>query len=368
MTCCIDGWRITLAGSRFLSKAEVNYWPTEGEMLGVAWALHDTRFFTLGCRDLHVQTDHRALVKLLGDKRLEDIDNRRLVNLKEKTMPWNFTVSWVPGKEIPAPDATSRQPQGTTEDDGFEEAAVRLDPEEDIDMANDEEFAAYGRLKAGEITAVTWERVQEETWLDESMRSLMSAIRDGLNDMALEETKDGVAEYWRHRHSLTILDGVVMMGERIVIPPSLRKEVLAHLHGAHQGVSQMTARAQASVFWPGITSDIARTRNNCGTCDTIAPSQPSLEAAPPTIPAYRWSRLGRIDRNNEGDLHGVRSPGGGGKRRRAGVYQPRVREVPGEMGGQAPHEQRLSCSVERPGRGRRQDRQAGPEGQRRRGR
>ena len=89
-------------------------------MLGVAWALHDTRFFTLGCRDLHIQTDHRALVKLLGDKRLEDIDNRRLVNLKEKTMPWNFTVSWVPGKEIPAPDATSRQPQATTEDDGFQ--------------------------------------------------------------------------------------------------------------------------------------------------------------------------------------------------------------------------------------------------------
>ena len=80
-TCCQSGWRVTLAGSRFLHQAEANYWPTEGEMLAVAWALHDTRFFTLGCRDLHIKTDHRALVKLLGDKKLEDIDNRRLVNL-----------------------------------------------------------------------------------------------------------------------------------------------------------------------------------------------------------------------------------------------------------------------------------------------
>ena len=37
-TCCPTGWRITLAGSRFLHKPEANYWPTEGEMLGVAWA------------------------------------------------------------------------------------------------------------------------------------------------------------------------------------------------------------------------------------------------------------------------------------------------------------------------------------------
>ena len=76
------------------------------------------------------------------------------------------------------------------------------------------------------------------------------------------------------------------MGERIVIPPSLRQEVLSHLHGAHHGVSQMTGRAKASVFWPGITGGITRTRNNCRTCDTIAPSQPQADAVPPEIPTY----------------------------------------------------------------------------------
>ena len=71
-TCCDNGWRVTLAGSRFLSDAEKNYWPTEGEALGVAWSLEDTKFFTLGCTDLHVQTDHRPLVKLLGDRTLDE--------------------------------------------------------------------------------------------------------------------------------------------------------------------------------------------------------------------------------------------------------------------------------------------------------
>ena len=34
--CCKNDWRITLAGSRFLNKAERNYWPVEGEALAVA--------------------------------------------------------------------------------------------------------------------------------------------------------------------------------------------------------------------------------------------------------------------------------------------------------------------------------------------
>ena len=37
--CCANGWRVTLAGSRFLSSAEQRYAPIEGEALAVAWGL-----------------------------------------------------------------------------------------------------------------------------------------------------------------------------------------------------------------------------------------------------------------------------------------------------------------------------------------
>ena len=55
--CCENGWRVVLAGSRFLRKSEQNYWPVEGEALTVKWALEDTKFFTWGCPNLIVQTD-----------------------------------------------------------------------------------------------------------------------------------------------------------------------------------------------------------------------------------------------------------------------------------------------------------------------
>ena len=57
--------------------------------------------------------------------------------------------------------------------------------------------------------------------------------------------------------------------------------MLKALHAAHQGVTSMTARANVSVFWPGITTDIARLRISCMDCNRISPSQPN---APPTTP------------------------------------------------------------------------------------
>ena len=49
--CCQEGWRICLAGSRFLHDAETRYAPIEGELLAVAYAVHQCRYFILGCPD-----------------------------------------------------------------------------------------------------------------------------------------------------------------------------------------------------------------------------------------------------------------------------------------------------------------------------
>ena len=57
--------------------------------------------------------------------------------------------------------------------------------------------------------------------------------------------------------------------------------MLAAFHAAHPGVSMMTARAETSIFWPGMTEDIVKVRNECDHCHRMAPSQP---AAPPTRP------------------------------------------------------------------------------------
>ena len=84
--------------------------PIEGEALAVAWGLEQSLYFTQGCDDLVVVTDHKPLVKILGDRTLDEINNSRIFRLKQRTMPWHFEVTHLPGKTNTAADATSRHP------------------------------------------------------------------------------------------------------------------------------------------------------------------------------------------------------------------------------------------------------------------
>ena len=79
--CCPDGWWITLAGSRFLSSTEQHYAPIEGEALSISWELEQTNWFTMGCHDLFVSTDHKLLTKVFGNRTLDEISNTRLFQL-----------------------------------------------------------------------------------------------------------------------------------------------------------------------------------------------------------------------------------------------------------------------------------------------
>ncbi len=99
-------------GSRFTHAAESRYAPVEGEALAVADALDRTRHFILGCSDLVVALDHKPLLRLFGDRCLEDIPNPRLRNLKEKTLRYRFRMAYVPGVKNHTSDALSRHPTG----------------------------------------------------------------------------------------------------------------------------------------------------------------------------------------------------------------------------------------------------------------
>ena len=110
--CCCTGWRITLVGSCFTHAAESCYAPVEGEALVVADALDKTRFFSLGCNDLIITVDHKPLLKILGDRSLEDIPNARLPNLKERTLRHIFRMIHIPGVRHKAADAVSCHPRG----------------------------------------------------------------------------------------------------------------------------------------------------------------------------------------------------------------------------------------------------------------
>lgn len=278
--CCENGWRITLAGSRFLSSTEQRYAAVEGEMLSVAWGLEQTKYFTQGCDNLLVVTDHKPLVKLLGDRTLDEITNTRLFRLKQRTLTWRFEIVHQPGKDNHVADATSRHPTGSVSDYA-ELANIGLQTtHDDLETA----MIAAIHQDANKAVAITWQQVKEETLKDETMTQLVALVENGFPTEKYKLTCP-LKQFWEFRNSLFSADGIIFYKDRIVIPPSLRDGILKILHSAHQGVTSMTARAKAVVFWPGITSQIQKTRDQCYSCNRNAPSHARMPPIAPIIPS-----------------------------------------------------------------------------------
>ena len=62
--------------------------------------------------------------------------------------------------------------------------------------------------------------------------------------------------YWKFRDELSVLDGVLLKGNHIIVPKSIRTDVLNQIHEGHLGVPKCRLRAQTSVHWPAINSEI----------------------------------------------------------------------------------------------------------------
>ena len=291
--CCEDGWQVTLAGSRFLIGPEQRYVAIEGEALAIAWALEQTKYFTLGCENLIVATDHKPLVAIFQDKELTQIANPRIFRLKQRTLWWTFKIVYLAGSTNSAADAVSRHPSpndaGTCDATlcsvGAEPLSQHPSPNGELSYGDCSEIAlvAGGNRKASTCTPILWPEIVTETASDSTLCLLMSTITHGFPEKAADLSSD-LIPYWSIRNQLQVDNDVVWYNDRIVLPPSLRARALDVLHSAHQGVSGMTDRAQSVVYWPGITEDIQRARSSCKACCRNAPSQAALPATPPECP------------------------------------------------------------------------------------
>ena len=276
--CCPGGWRITLAGSRFLTPTEQRYAAIEGEALAVAWGLEQTRYFTQGSDNLVIVTDHKPLVKIFGDRTLDEITNSRLFRLKQRTLPWRFDIVHLPGKSNHAADAASRHPSPSGSVNGLALGSPG------VPDAVESALMASIRSDAQELGAISWSLLARETAADACLGRLLHLIE---REDRVDATDPALASLSPVCESVYAQDGVLLYQDRVVVPPSLRARVLQHLHAAHQGISAMGRHARAIVYWPGMSEDIQATRHACSDCNRNTPSQaatPPLPSPPPSTP------------------------------------------------------------------------------------
>ena len=93
-----------------------------------------------------------------------------------------------------------------------------------------------------------------------------------------------VRKHWTIRESLTVEEGLVFFGKRVLVPAAARRNVLAKLHAAHQGIVRTKQRARHTVYWPGINNDIillVEGYESCQSQRSSLPKEPLMRDSPP---------------------------------------------------------------------------------------
>ena len=120
------------------------------------------------------------------------------------------------------------------------------------------------------------DQIKHETSKDLTLVKLAKVVQTGLPDQHTEIDPD-LYVFWIYRWNLSIVDGVVMNGTRIVIPQSLQDEYFRCLHTGHFRISKCQARAKSTVYWPGIDRDITNLIGRCDTCRQVQHAPPSYD-------------------------------------------------------------------------------------------
>ena len=77
-----------------------------------------------------------------------------------------------------------------------------------------------------------------------------------LHGLTASSFEPDLQPYFIRKNELSVVDGCVLWGSRVVIPPPDCAIVLNQLHDTHFGINKMKSLAHSYVWWPKLDADI----------------------------------------------------------------------------------------------------------------
>ena len=120
-------------------------------------------------------------------------------------------------------------------------------------------------------TTISSPHLQKWTNRDPTLSKVKAFVLQGFPSDKLEVD---FTPYQSRARELSVINGCILWGARVVVPPQGREAVLKELHDTHPGCSKMKALARCYIWWPKMDSAIEDVVKHCQVCQQSRPSPP----------------------------------------------------------------------------------------------
>ena len=255
--------------SRTLTKAERNYSQIDKEALALIWGVKKFHLYLFG-RHFTLVTDHEPLTSIFHPKKgIPAMTVARLQRYALFLAGFEYSIEYKNTTQHGNADGLSRLPLKTSYNNEV------VDPVEIFQVSQID------------VLPVNADMIRQATQRDPILSRVVEYTKQGWPSVGEKELEP----FHRRKDELTIQDGCLMWGSRVVIPAKYHAQLLAEIHEGHLGVVKMKALARSYMWWPGMDREIEQVAKGCTGCQ-ITQNNPKIAPLHSwEWPARPWQRI-----------------------------------------------------------------------------
>ena len=266
--CILQNGHPVAYASRALNKSEQNYAQIEKEMAAIVFGATKFHEYIYAKGPIHVETDHRPLESIFK-KPLAQMPPR-IQRMMLKVQKYDLRVHYKSGRELWIADTLSR-------------ACVSQDESPICD--SDYSIFSIENLPCSQRKL---SELKEETLKDMELNILKDTVLRGWPENK-KEINPRITHYWNFRDEISYFEGLMLKGEKVIIPKSMQKNVIEQIHQkSHLGINKCISRAKDVFYWQGMAAQIKDIVSQCAICNEFKSAQAKEPMIPHEIPSKPW--------------------------------------------------------------------------------